>query len=244
MPTTPDPARTIFSLTGADVIPFLQGILTQDVTRLAVERILFTALLSPQGKILHDGFLIAGETTDDVWLDTATADAETFRKRLMLYKLRAKVVIAPSDRQVGYAAQGGLADPRHAGLPHRVYGPEGGTPLSPADAARIRLTLGIPECGVDFAADSVVTLDAGYDMLHGVSFTKGCYVGQEITARMHYKNIARRGFHVLSRDGAPEKLALLKFEDVPGGEGAITLDGITYHAQLPDWRRPPTPPAP
>lgn len=224
--------RRLFRLSGPDATHFLQGILTQDVTRLAAEKIQFAALLSPQGKILHDMFLVADG--DTILLDTHADLADLLKKRLMMYKLRAAVTIEDVTGSVHLTLGAGLPDPRHPDLPHRQYGPH----HSPHTPHHSPLALGIPECGVDFAPDSVVLLDAGYDLLHAVSFSKGCYVGQEITARMHYKNIARRGFYVLSNAAGEQKLALLRFEDVPAEGGEITVDNQTWHAQLPAWMQP------
>ncbi len=218
--------RAFLSISGDDRISFLQGILTQDVTKLAEQKIQFAALLSPQGKILHDMFLI--DLGDAILIDTQAAYVETLLKRLMMYKLRAKVTIAPVNLESGIWNLEPLPDPRHPQLPH----------YSTRTTHHSPLAFGIPELGRDFEADSVVPLDAGYDLLHAISFTKGCYVGQEVTARMHYKSIARRGFYVLSRGGAPERLALLKFEEVGGEAGEVTLAGESYQAQLPEWMAP------
>jgi folate-binding protein YgfZ len=132
-----------------------------------------------------------------------------------------------------------LADPRHLELPVRNY-------LSPDSCHLSPIGLGIPELGRDFAPDEVTAMDAGYDLLHAISFTKGCYVGQEVTARMHYKNIARKGFFILAHDTMPARLALLKFEEAfsngvapaTGHPSPVTLDGITYRAALPTWMQP------
>lgn len=225
--------RSIIAISGTDRISFLQGILTQDVTKLGVEKIQFAALLSPQGKILHDMFLI--NDGERILIDIAQAQQELFLRRLAMYKLRAKVTI--DDISVDYHVSldaSGLRDPRHPDLPHRHYSTQKATASMESNA----LQLGIPELGHDFASDSVVALDAGYDLLHGISFTKGCYVGQEITARMHYKNIARRGFYILTNDMAATRLALLKFEDVEASSGKVTVDNQTFHATLPTWMAP------
>jgi folate-binding protein YgfZ len=260
------PARSLIRITGDDRVHFLQGILTQDVTRLADEKIQFAALLSPQGKILHDMFLVAAD--DSILIDTDARYNDVLIKRLNMYKLRAKVAIDDvSDQwQVALGDERGLPDPRHADLPKRVYisSPNGGglgwghdgqspshapLPTSPRRGEAPHpspLSLGIPTLGVDFEPDSVVALDAGYDLLHGVSFTKGCYVGQEITARMHYKNIARRGFFILKNEAEEVvKLAVLKFEDMfnptcrePQAPSLVTVDNMTYTAHLPGWMQP------
>jgi len=230
--------RSIIRISGDDRISFLQGIVTNDVSKLATDKIQFAALLSPQGKILHDMFLIALD--DAILIDTQTEYKDTLLKRLMMYKLRAKVEIVTRDSWL-VARDLVLPDPRHAHLPVRDYASH-----EPRVTSHESLALGIPELGRDFLPDEVVALDAGYDLLHGVSFTKGCYVGQEITARMHYKNIARRGFFILEQDTMPTRLALLKFETVYGvspischlSPVTITLDNITYRATLPAWMQP------
>ncbi len=219
--------RSILRIIGDDRISFLQGIVTNDITKLADDKIQFAALLSPQGKILHDMFVIHVDSA--ILLDTQTAYKETLLKRLMMYKLRAKVTIEELAPEAAAALiTTPLADPRHPELP----------PYSPLAMHYSPLSLGIPELGRDFAPDEVVALDAGYDLLHAVSFTKGCYVGQEVTARMHYKNIARRGFHILESDTAATRLALLKFEEVEAAHGIVTVDNLTYRANLPTWMHP------
>jgi folate-binding protein YgfZ len=221
--------RAFIRITGEDRVSFLQGLLTQDVTRLSEEKIQFAAMLSPQGKILHDMFLI--HLDDAILLDTQAAYADTLLKRLSLYKLRAKVSIeALTTPDTQGAALPALPDPRHPELAQRHC-------LSPV-TCHLPLSLGIPELGRDFAPDSVVALDAGYDLLHAVSFSKGCYVGQEVTARMHYKNIARRGFYQLWREGAVAKLALLRFEDHAPIGSSLVVEGITYEPRLPGWMLP------
>ncbi len=237
MPHIADSSRAILAVNGADRIPFLQGILTQDITKLAGDGIQFAALLSPQGKILHDMFLIAdGER---ILVDTTARYVETLLKRLAMYKLRAQVAIENISTQYGVRyGEGGLADPRHPALPKRCYAAFSATADASAAIHSATLALGIPDSAVDFAPDDVVALDAGYDLLNAMSFTKGCYVGQEVTARMHYKNIARRGFYILTSDIMPRRLVLLKFEAVEAANGLVTVDNISYHAQLPAWMQP------
>ena len=240
-----DHTRALIALSGDDRLHFLQGLLTQDVAQLAQASIQFAALLSPQGKILHDMFVIDGAAlglADSVLLDTPAAYRETLLKRLAMYRLRSKVTITDvSDAwRVYYHPSQGLPDPRHTALAHRLYlRAEQSAPIGvmpPEDYRRAQRTLGIPDSAADFAPDEIVALDAGYDLLHAVSFTKGCYVGQEITARMHYKQIARRGFYLLSNEGAAPQLAVLKFEE--GETGSVTRDGVTYQARAPEWMAP------
>ncbi len=237
-----DTSRAFLTIAGDDRVHFLQGLLTQDIAKLADEKIQFAALLSPQGKILHDMFVI--DQGDHILLDTAATLKDALLKRLTLYKLRAKVTIADATHlwQLSYSTTTGFADPRHPEMPKRLITQPGdnlpSTTLMPEDYHTIRLNLGIPELGSDFASDQVVPMDAGYDLLHAISFTKGCYVGQEVTARMHYKNIARRGFYQLNDGAGHIRLALLRFEEI-GESGKNTLmDNCSYHATLPAWLKP------
>lgn len=235
--------RSIISISGEGRYTFLQGILTNDLLKLNDDKIQFAALLSPQGKILHDMFVVAWDNA--ILLDSDAAFAEILKKRLTMYKLRAKVAIEDVTHEIAVTHDdSGLADPRHPGLPHRLYRAASShdSRLTTHDS----LTLGIPELGRDFAPDSIVAMDAGYDLLHAISFTKGCYIGQEVTARMHYKNIARKGFFILSNETMPTRLALLKFEDVfstarfttHDSRLTITVDNIAYRAELPGWMLP------
>lgn len=222
--------RSFIRISGDDRVHFLQGILTNDITKLNNDKIQFSTLLSPQGKILHDMFLIAVDNA--IIIDTQAEYKDTLLKRLAMYKLRAKVVIEDVTHHASHITHHKLRDPRHPDLPPRDY------TCTQHPAPSPPLTLGIPLLGRDFVPDSVVALDAGYDLLNAISFTKGCYVGQEVTARMHYKNIARRGFYILTHDTMPTRLALLKFEDVESANGTAIVDNIPYHATLPDWMQP------
>lgn len=228
-------ARSLLLLTGDDAVSFLQGILTQDVTKLAAEKIQFAALLSPQGKILHDMFLIDAASIGagaGILIDTPAIHAPTLLKRLTLYKLRARVTIADVSSEWHVSlSDDGLPDPRHPALPKRLYSREVHHSLFTIHHS---LHLEIPDSATDFTPDSIVAMDAGYDLLNAISFTKGCYVGQEVIARMHYKQIARKGFHILTREGEAPRLALLKFDDV-AADGRVVLDGVTYTATLPEW---------
>lgn len=200
--------RNIIEIAGDDREQFLQGITTNDVSKLA--DIQFSALLSPQGKILHDFFLIKKDNA--IWLDVHSSGKELLLKRLAMYKLRAKVTLRDaSEIEVGYSTKEGLADPRHAELPKRIYGSKGD--MSSEAYHTERYALGIPDI-TDIAEDTL--LDAGYDLLSAVSFTKGCFVGQEVTARMHYKNIARRGFYKVTSK-----------VDLPAAGVPVTANGVT-----------------
>jgi folate-binding protein YgfZ len=193
-------SRRILKLTGDDAEHFLQGLITTEIGRLDTG-LLYAALLTPQGKYVADFFLV--RAGDGVLLDVAEPLADDLKQRLVLYKLRAKVAIEDTDLQVrrgtGDAPDGALADPRHPDMGWRLYGPEGGDDGTDWDA--IRVAHCIPESGVELTPDTFI-LEAGFDRLNGVDFRKGCYVGQEVTARMKHKTELRKGLRTVAVDGS------------------------------------------
>ncbi len=185
--------RRLVTLTGPDALPFLQGLVTNDVLRLTSPGIVYAALLTPQGKYLADFFVV--QTGAELLLDLAEPQADGVLKRLTLYKLRAQVQMAPSPlsvcRGLGPAPEGALPDPRHPALGWHHYGPT--VPETPVDWEALRVAHLIPESGVELVPDETFILEAGFERLNGVDFRKGCYVGQEVTARMKHKTEARKG---------------------------------------------------
>jgi len=190
--------RAVIALSGPQARGFLQGLITNDIERLAPGKALYAALLTPQGKILFD-FLIA-EGDGAILLDCAAESRDALLKRLKMYRLRAKLEIEARDQLVLLAGQpdpkAGISfiDPRLAALGHRTIGARAEMPAAEDGAAQYRarrLDLGVPE-GADFGQDRMFALDAGLDELHAVSFDKGCYVGQELTARMKHRGTARK----------------------------------------------------
>ncbi len=185
--------RQIVTLTGKDALTFLQGLTTNDVMPLAqASGIVWTALLTPQGKYLADFFVV--NTGDTLLLDLPASIATATLQRLSMYRLRAAVTLTPSDmpvaRGLGMAPAGALPDPRHPALGWRYYGALASAPAIDWDAIRVAHT--IPETGIELTADTFI-LEAGFERLHGVDFRKGCYVGQEVTARMKHKTELRKG---------------------------------------------------
>lgn len=181
--------RAVFSLTGPEARPFLQGLITNDVDKLAPEQPLYAALLTPQGKVLFD-FLIF-ERDGALLFDCRRTVRDALVKRLSLYKLRAKVELASRDDLGVFRDDGGVADPRLPELGGRLIAPRSGAPSGTDAYQAQRLALGVPE-GDDFGSDRMFALDADLDELHGVSFDKGCYVGQELTARMKHRGKDRK----------------------------------------------------
>ena len=187
--------RAVIALSGPEARSFLQGLVTNDVQKAAPA--LYAALLTPQGKILFD-FLL-GESDGTLLLDCRREAREALVKRLLLYKLRAKVEIRARDDLAlfvglgGEAMPGGFADPRLPALGTRSIAAKGEIAARTGSDQyhTMRLDLWVPE-GDDFGSDKMFALDAGLDELHAVSFDKGCYVGQELTARMKHRGTARK----------------------------------------------------
>lgn len=192
--------RRIFRLTGKDTVSFLQGLITNDVARLK-DGLVYAALLTPQGKFIADFFLL--QQDDAILLDVAESLADDLGKRLSMYKLRADVTIAESglnvSRGTGEAPDGAVADPRHPALGWRLY-----TADTASDDGTnwnaIRVAHCIPETGVELTTDTFI-LEMGFDRLNGVDFRKGCYVGQEVTARMRHKTELRKGLRRVRIEG-------------------------------------------
>ena len=186
--------RKVFTISGADALPFLQGLVSNDVLPLAKGAgIVWAALLTPQGKYLADFFVV--NTGTALLLDIKESLADATLRRLSMYKLRADVGFAPADvtvtRGLAEAPEGALTDPRHAALGWRAYGAAGGPAAIDWDA--IRVAHGIPESGIELIPDDSYLLENGFEALNGVNFRKGCYVGQEVTARMKHKTELRKG---------------------------------------------------
>ncbi|MEO6298772.1 MAG: folate-binding protein, partial [Paracoccaceae bacterium] len=195
--------RRIVTLSGSDALTFLQGLVSNDVLVLKQHGgIVWTALLSPQGKYLADFFVV--NTSNTLLLDLPEVVADATLRRLTMYRLRADVKIVPTDlavsRGVGPMPEGAMPDPRHPDLGWRQYGVTGGLPK--IDWNAIRVANLIPETGIELIPDESYLLETGFERLHGVDFRKGCYVGQEVTARMKHKTELRKGLAVVRVDGA------------------------------------------
>ena len=196
--------RTVLRISGADRVGFLQGLVTNDIAQLD-GALVYAALLTPQGKYLADFFLYS--TDDAIMLDVKSDLAARLVQRLSMYKLRAAVTIEPTETQVfrGIDAicDGAMADPRHVDLGWRFYGDLDADPAN-VDWTALRVALCVPETGVELIPNDSYILEQGFERLNGVDFKKGCYVGQEVTARMKHKTELRKGLALVTVDGNAE----------------------------------------
>ncbi len=222
--TGPD-ERRVLRITGDDANAFLQGIVTNDVDKLK-DGLVYAALLSPQGKYLFDFFLFL--RNGKIHLDASEAQADALMQRLSMYKLRAHVEFETVDLDVERGIDENLrprrafSDPRHEELGWRFYreageqiglpgpnesplsgrsAPATGSEKGKVDWTAIRVAYCIPETGIELVSNSTYILEAGFERLNGVDFSKGCYVGQEVTARMRHKTRLRKGLTVVNVDG-------------------------------------------
>jgi folate-binding protein YgfZ len=200
--------RAVLAISGPQARDFLQGLVTNDIAGgLAPGTGLYTAMLSPQGKILFDFLVTEGDGA--LLLDVARPSRDALLKKLTMYRLRTKIEIEardqlgvyvnlkghPDNRPLSYADRAvSFADPRLAALGVRSIGALAEMPANlpgPRLYHQHRLALGVPEAG-DFGMEKIFALDAGLAELNGVSFTKGCYIGQELTSRMKHRATSRK----------------------------------------------------
>jgi len=231
--------RGVVSVQGEEAASFLQGLLTNDVEALTVGEARYAALLTPQGKILFD-MLVArapAKVGQSFFVDCAAQQSAELTKRLGFYKLRARVVVADASHAHGVVAAWGAqlaaapegfryVDPRDPRLGLRLILPrETAEAVGDADLPAyesLRVSLGIPKGGVDFAYGDAFPHDADLDLLNGVDFQKGCFVGQEVVSRMKHRGTARKRIVrvTLSGDAPPPGAAVLDGELAVGSLGS------------------------
>ena len=209
-------SREILKITGEDREHFLQGLVSNDVTRLK-HGLVYTAMLTPQGKYIADFFLVPAG--DAILLDVDVRLAPMLIQRLTMYKLRSKVSLEPAGlclhRGLGAVPEGAFADPRHEALGWRAYreDPQG---EDKTDWDALRIALGVPETGTELTPDSFI-LEMGFERLNGVDFKKGCYVGQEVTARMKHKTELKQGLVKVAHDGSAKADTPITKDGKPAG---------------------------
>jgi len=212
MPALTLPGRAVLEIGGSEAAAFLQGLVTNDVAKADGARAIYTALLTPQGKYLFD-FIIA-RRGDAYLFDVEAARKSELMQRLNFYKLRADVAIrdasiewevwvflddagVPGRLGMARAFKGGLLyrDPRHPEIGARAFLPKGAglkETLSFEEYDRRRLALGLPDGSRDLEGDRRFILEANFAELNGVDFKKGCYIGQEMTARMAHRGSVKK----------------------------------------------------
>jgi folate-binding protein YgfZ len=202
------PARAVLAVAGEDRVGFLQGLVSNDVAEAAPGRAVWAALLTPQGKWLADFFVLSdGER---LLLDCERAQLPMLQQRLSRYRLRSRVTLSDAALNV-YAVWHGdpsgpgimAPDPRLPEAGWRVLTP-GPIPANATedDWDQHRLALGLPDGSRDMETEKSILLEAGFDELNGVSWTKGCYMGQELTARTKYRGLVKRRLVPVRIDGA------------------------------------------
>lgn len=260
--------RGVLSVGGPDAVPFLNGLISQDVTKVTPERPLYGCLLTPQGKYFADFFIILQD--DAILLDVSADRLDAVLQRLNMFRLRSKVVLSDvSDDYRIYAAWNaerqttlpGLwyDDPRWAGL-----GQRGLTQMDVAADATLadyhdhRARHGAPDVA-DFEIERTALLEANIDKLNGIAWDKGCYMGQELTARTHYRGLVKKRLLPFAFTGAAPAfdselrlndvvighargtasshgLALVKLEHAePAWAGSVTVNGQIVTLLKPDW---------
>jgi len=286
------PHRSVIAVSGADRIEFLQGLISNDTTRVAPGRAIWAALLTPQGRFLNDMFVADGGAdggAETVLLETERERAPALAKKLSMYTLRSKAKVedrastmevavvfgAGADKALGIDGAITFADPRLPALGVRLLAPAGEAaallgshgflPATPADYDALRLSLGVPDGSRDLPVEKALLLESGFDELNGVDWKKGCYMGQELTARTKYRGLVRKRLFPVRLDGplpAPgtpierngqevgeirsgvgdRALAMLRLDGLLGegltGDG-LTAGGTRVLPEVPAWMRLP-----
>ena len=246
--------RGILAVAGPDRCTFLQGLVSNDVDKVATDRAVYAAFLTPQGKYLHDFIMV--EHDGEIWLDAEAARLLDLKRRLSLYRLRAKVELLdrpdlavavvfgegaaaacglPAEPGAAIACEAGIAvvDPRLAELGCRLIVERGQLPLYGdqfaaadfADYDRHRLVLGVPDGSRDLVPDKSILLEAGFDELHGVDWQKGCYMGQELTARTKYRGLIKRRLFPVTIQGVAAPGTIVTLDGKEAGELRSSCDG-------------------
>jgi hypothetical protein len=251
--------RGLIAIGGDDRTAFLQGLVSNDVSRVSADRAVYAALLTPQGRYLHDFFIAA--IGDTLYLDCEASRRDDLRRRLSIYRLRSKVTLADATAEFVVALlcgadltsrldlrdepggakpwEGGIVyvDPRLPELGARAILPRARAGeilaragLAAGDAAdydRLRLSLGVPDGSRDLPVEKAILLENGFDELHGIDWQKGCYMGQELTARTKYRGLVRKRLLPVAVDGPlPAPGSPVMAGDREAGEMRSGIDGL------------------
>jgi len=210
--------RTVLRVTGSDRESFLEGLVSNAVAQISSGPV-YAAMLSPQGKYLFDFIMSDGD--DSILLDVKSSSAQALAARLTMYRLRADVQIEDSGLNViqGFdePPSGSFTDPRTPKLGWRMYSSDERPPLDMNAWEALRVANAVPETGVELLANDTYILEAGFEGLHGVDFRKGCYVGQEVTARMKHKTELKKGIVRVSVEGTVSAGSPITYDGKPAG---------------------------
>lgn len=255
MPVARLSSRSLIAVSGADAATFLNGLLTQNVEAVAPGKIRFSALLGPQGRLLSELFLLGDG--DTILIDAPADHIDALLKRLSIYRLRAKVELTLDPRPVfaawGDAAPGRPADPRLDGLGRRWAG-ETESDAREDDWRAHCLSLGVHD-DADIRSDVDYPIECNLDLLNGIDFHKGCFVGQEVASRMKRRGKVKSRLVPITFDGpAPTFGAEILNGDLRAGEvrggldgramamlrldrmqGALSIGGRAVRADPPSW---------
>lgn len=251
--TCPLKDRGVIAIEGPDAESFLQGLISNDVTKVTATQAIYGAFLTPQGKFLFDFFVT--KSGDGLWLDCEAGRRGEFLKRLKMFKLRAAVSLHDLTDTYAVSAVFGndaasalgienvagcactlddtiaFIDPRDAAMGarviHRRAEPPGfGASVNQIEYDHRRIALVLPDGSHDIKVDKDTILEHGFERLGGVDFTKGCYLGQEVTARMKYRGLVKKQLVALHIDGgAPETGTAIHAGDIDVGEIRSSIDG-------------------
>ena len=238
--------RAVIAVTGKDADSFLQGLISNDVTKVTGEQAIYAAFLTPQGKFLFDFFVL--KAADGLWLDCEAARADDFLRRLKMFKLRADVTLTDLRQELAVSAVFGAGaatalalpekagsarssdasvvfiDPRDAAMGGRLIQPRGQLPefgqtVPFTDYEYRRIGLRLPDGSRDIRVEKDSLLEHGFERLDGVDFAKGCYMGQEVTARMKYRGLVKKQLIALGfGQAAPAPGTMLRAGDLEIGE--------------------------
>ncbi len=248
--------RCLIKVSGDDAESFLQSLVTQDVAGLQPGKLLYGCLLTPQGRFLHDFFIF--KENAEFFLECETQRRDDLIRRLKIFKLRSKVAIEETPLAVYAGQQGTFRDPRLEALGCRSYLPAHTDAAPATDYKDLRIHLGVPEGSIDIKPEIDTLADINLDYLHGVSWTKGCFVGQEVAARMENRGLVKKRMVIVSGDRLSagdaltqeghavgevrsvnvtrsEGLAILKLAALKETVPLMQPAGTIVKARLPDW---------
>lgn len=221
--------RKILRIGGPDAATFLQNIFTNDIRKVSGDVLQYNLLLTPQGQVLHDVFIFFRDNA--YFLDVETARVEDLLKRLKIFKLRAQIEISETGLHV-IAGTEGMKDPRHTKLGHRLYTDKTAQGQGYDDLC---ISLGIPNGTKTIRYEKDFSHDVNLDLLNGIAWDKGCFIGQEVAARVHNRGLAKKRLMIVQGQG----LAVgedIRQVNTAGTQGlaVLRLDSLPENALKPD----------